>query len=534
MKPGRSSSEGVVIVALAVALAWGLVCAAAPSWAQNAPVTPAAVQPPAAIPPSRPAVCPRCGYVCDASWQFCPACGWDRRVLVGAEAEARRQALTRATVGLTLVRSKEGLRERMSDKEWKLISRYFTHFTGQQKFWATAFPFGPAGFYATSARVLEDVDEVKIRTADNLEYAGHVVGVDAASGIGVLKAEVPGSTPMQAAGTGPKTSEGLYAICYGVGKEEDGELVRYLPVSLHYGEVSATGQSGTDLTSFEGLIRTDHSLPGVGCLGSPLVDRRGDLVGMIVGLMDAGIIYSVSVDALTTAVGPLSEGRSPARPYFGLGLVTVDARRRARFHTAGTVEHPMVGFLVPESPAAKAGVQAGDILVSVEGQDVVTVSEAGARLLAAKTGGAVNLGLKRGGEEVQVPVQTTQRPQRILLDPVDEIQESLEANLVEVSTGPTSQQGLKVIDLARGGRGEHADFKEGDVIVAVNGTALRRLDTFSKVIRSSQGEVFRPADAGGGARDTYHISLDVHTVDGESVHRRYSNLFPEVLAPPGY
>jgi serine protease Do len=453
---------------------------------------------------------------------------------VGTEAEARRQAITRATVGLTVIKGKSGMRDLFSDKEWKQIGRFFGQATGQQKSWATAFPLGSAGFYATSARVLDNADEVKVRTADNLEYAGHVVGIDTASGIGVLKADIPGSVPLRASTTGTKPSEGVYAVCYAVGKEEDGELVRYLPVSLHYGEVSAIGQSGTYLTSLEGLIRSDHSLPEIGCLGSPLIDRRGDLVGMIVGLMDDGILYSVPADGLTTAVGPLSEGLALERPYCGMGLVAPDARRRARFHLAGTMEHPMIGFLVPGSAADKAGVQPGDILVGVDGQNVATVPEAGARLLAAKVGGAITLNVKRGGEEVSISVQAMPRPARIILDPVDEIQESLEANLVEVTTGPTSQQGLKITDLVRGGRGERGDYKEGDLIVAVNGTTLRRLDTFGKVIRSADGEVFRTADASGDTRNRYHIALDIRTVDGESVHRLYSNLFPDVLAPPVY
>jgi hypothetical protein len=131
-------------------------------------------------------------------------------------------------------------------------------------------------------------------------------------------------------------------------------------------------------------------------------------------------------------------------------------------------------------------------------------------------------------------VQPTLRPARIILDPVDEIQESLEANLVEVVTGATSQQGLRITDLVRGGRGERGDYKEGDLIVAVNGTTLRRLDTFDKVIRSADAEVFRSADAGGDARNRYHIALGIRTVDGESVRRVYSNLFPDVLAPPVY
>jgi S1-C subfamily serine protease len=520
-------------------MAWS-AAAAAPPGGEVPPAPPEAREPGDAA--ARAGTCPRCGYLCDAGWRFCAACGWDRRILVGEEAQARLEELTRATVGVTVVKRQRDLSDRMTEKEWRRISRFFTTFKGHRKQWSTAFPFGPQGVYVTSASILEDAEEVKLRTAGNLEYPARVAGIDPVSDVGVVRAEVPGSSPIRAAAEGPASAEDLYSICFPVAVEET--TVRYLPVSVHLGQISATGQSGTGMASVENLLRTDHALPS-GCLGGPLVDRRGHLAGMILGWGDTGITYGVPAADFAPIVGPLADGRPVERPYFGLGLVALDARRRARFHIDGDVEHPLVGFLIPGSPAAESGVRAGDLLTAVGDLAVATVSEAGARLLEAGIGGdAVTLTLLRGTEELRVPVRPVARPRRILLDPLDEIQEALEANLVEVATGPTAAQGLKVTDLVRGGRGEENGYKEGDLITEVEGTGVRRFETFRQVVRSTQKNVFQDAGSAGkeggasGDRgreiDTYFIVLGVRGADGERTRRSYSNLYPGALAPPVY
>lgn len=464
------------------------------------------------------------------------------KVLVGEAAQARLEALTRATVGVTVIKRRRDLRDTMPDRDYRRISRYFTTYTGRRKFWGTAFPLGPPGVFVTSAGLLKDTEEVKLRTAGNLEHGAQVLGIDPASGIGVLRADIPGIAPLTPAPAEPAPAEGLYVVCYPI--DSDGELVRYLPVSLHHGQVSATGQSGTGIVSLENLLRTDHALPA-GCLGGPLVDHRGEVAGMFLGSPDSAINYGVAIADVAPLVEPLSAGHPSARPYFGLGLVTMDARRRARFRIEGSESRPLIAFLAPGSPAEKAGVKPGDFLVAVQDTPVTTVSDAGRRLLRSNTGGeAVTLTLRRGTEEVRLPVTPGTRPARILLDPVEEFQEALEANLVEVGTGPTAQQGLRIVDLVRGGRGEKDDYKEGDVITAVEGKGVRRFDTFNSVVRSSQTHVFQDGgaeeDRGGKttapAREinTYFLSLDIRTADGERTRRVYVNLFPEALAPPIY
>src|SRR5439155_1046257 len=190
-----------------------------------------------------------------------------------------------------------------------------------------------SGLWLTNARFLIGADESKlrVRSYNNREYPASIVGYDLPSGVGVLKADVPAVPSIQVAQTVPALSESSWAVCFPVVFEDD--VVRYLPVSLHQGHLTATVQVG--------------------------------------------------------------------------------------------------------------------------GDKIVTVWDAGRRLLAAPPGGAgVTLTVARGSAETRVPVTPVKRPERVMLDPIDELQETLEANLKEVTTGPGAQQGLVVTNMVRGGRGE--------------------------------------------------------------------------------
>ena len=453
--------------------------------------------------------CPRCGYLCDPAWHYCIACGWDMTRLIGEAEENRLQAIARAAMGVIV----GGRRNRFS----------------------TAFPFGGSGLFLTNARFLIGADETKlrVRSYNNREYPASIVGYDLPSGVGVLKAAVPSVPPIQLAPAAPAPSEATWAVCFPILFEDD--VVQYLPVSLHRGHLTATGQAGTFQVSFENLLRTDHSIED-GCSGGPLVDSRGRIAGMILGSPDDGITYALPLDGLQEIVASLDRHEQPVRPFFGIGLSSPDERRRAKFGLDSGSSQPVIAYLIPGSPSVQAGLRPGDLLLEVGGDKIATVWEAGKRLLAAPPGGAgVSLTVARGGAETRVTVKPVKRPERVMLDPIDELQETLEANLKEVATGAGGQQGLVVTDLVRGGRGEREHYKDGDIITAVDKKSVKTFLGFDETIRTKFKDMF----ADGSVSDrrfasSYFVTLEVRKEGDEKVTRDYINLFPDFLAPPVY
>ncbi|HMC83125.1 MAG TPA: PDZ domain-containing protein [Candidatus Polarisedimenticolia bacterium] len=486
--------------------------------------------------PEQFATCPRCGYSCEVGWRYCPACGWDLRRLAGPEGAATLHGIGTSVVGLSLVQEPPRLEEILPPSFYSLAQRnaYLFH-AERRKSFATAFPLLKPGLFVTIARALELVETVDVRTYNNRIVPGKVLGYDVPSGLGVIQADVTGASPLEVSRHPGGEGDTSWAICYPVARSSG--LVDYLPESYHRGRVTAAGQQGTNLVAFENLLRTDHTLED-GCLGSVLLDPYGAAAGMVLSAPDPGVVYAIPSSDLVSVVETLAEGKRPVRPYLGLGLVPPDDRRRVKFHLSPETSLPVVAYLIPSSPAQSAGVLAGDLLSGVGDEKIHDVAGAGARLLKSAPGGhPVRLTLIREGKEVILSISPIERPAHVLLTPSDELEETLQVNLAEVTTGPTSQRGLRLQQLVRGGRGEKDGYREGDVISTVNGKGAWDLELFNRIVRTDNSHIFGGKDAPEvrGRLSTYRIVMKVRKAEtGEKVERSHMNLFPDVLSAPVY
>lgn len=457
--------------------------------------------------------CPRCGYGCDAGWHYCLHCGWDLTRLIGQGEENRLQEIARASMRVVV--------------------------GGRPNRHGTAFPY-PGGYVVTNARHLVGAaeDRVKLMTWDNQESLATIVGIDLPTGLAVLKPDRPIGTEIPLAPTAPVPPESTWAVCYPVVKE--GDVVRFIPVSLHRGRLTATAQSGQNYVSFEDLLRTDHAIEE-GCNGGPLIDSRGRLAGMMLGKTEDGLTFALPLDRLRPVLDGLVKGDRPKWPYYGLGLVTPDERRRKKFGLDATVDHPVVGFLITGSPASKAGILPGDTVTAVGGEPVKTVWDAGSRLLQGKAGGtAVRLTISRAGTEKTFDLAPIERPARVVMEPFDELEESLEANLRPASADGGKGHGLVVRDLVRGGRGENGDYAngvyhDGDVILSIGNKSVDSPEELNRIVRTQVPDVFGDSPRQDKRyASSYLAKIEVRPVGKDKETREYLNLFPDILAPPVY
>jgi S1-C subfamily serine protease len=258
----------------------------------------------------------------------------------------------------------------------------------------------PDGFVLTSAHVVQGADgDLRARLVDGREMALTVVGADPLSDLAVLRAE-GGDVPPADLGDADRLEVGQLVVAIGNPLGFAG--------SVTAGVVSALGRAlpvggPRARRVVEDVIQTDAAL-NPGNSGGALADSRARLVGVNTAVAGVGLGLAVPVNATTRGIiaALMAEGRV-RRAYVGIagGPRPLPPRVAAELGRDRAIE---VVEVVPGSPAARAGLRAEDLIVSVDGRDVSDVGDLQRLMTAERIGREVALGVIRGGAPVTVPI----------------------------------------------------------------------------------------------------------------------------------
>jgi putative serine protease PepD len=258
----------------------------------------------------------------------------------------------------------------------------------------SGFVYDSNGYIMTAAHVIQGVDEVEIRLYDGTRLRGEVLGTDELSDVGVVKVD---RTGLKAAtlGVGQTVQVGQLAIAIGS------------PFGLNE-TVTAGIVSSTDRVLPDGreVIQTDAPI-NPGNSGGVLADRRGRVIGINSSIRpgdnsngNVGIGFAVPIDIAAKSAAAIVKGEEIQIGYLGVSMG--DA--------TGNQSGAVVQEVTPDSPAAQAGLQAGDVVVSIDSKAVQDRGELVAAIRGHKPGDKVTLGVVRGGNETTITATLTQRP----------------------------------------------------------------------------------------------------------------------------
>ncbi|MBW8803433.1 MAG: peptidase S1 [Catenulispora sp. 13_1_20CM_3_70_7] len=263
----------------------------------------------------------------------------------------------------------------------------------------SAVAFTGDGFLATSAHVVEGVSAGLAVTSDGDEYGFDVVGRDRLSDLAVLRMP-PGRVHAATLGDADMLRVGQLVVAVGnpLG----------LAGSVTAGVVSALGRSLPTRTArgasvIDDVIQTDAAL-NPGNSGGALADHRGRVVGVNTAVAGVGLGLAVPVNATTRLIlSELIGGGKVRRAWLGIGgstlpLPSLLGERLGRRTGFGVME------VVPGSPAARAGVLVGDVLLSVEGRPIDKAQDLQRVMLARRAGAQVAMTLHRRGAMVDMTV----------------------------------------------------------------------------------------------------------------------------------
>lgn len=270
----------------------------------------------------------------------------------------------------------------------------------------TGFIVSADGRIVTNAHVVDGADSVKVTLADGRKVDGKVLGSDTATDIAVVKVDAGESLPTVAFGdsTALKVGQDVVAIGnpFGLGN------------SVTAGIVSALGR---DINSgpFDNYIQTDAAI-NKGNSGGPLFNTEGEVVGINTAIFSptggsVGIGFAVPSETAEKVVAALADGGKVERGFLGVQIqpVTEDIAAALGFDEAKGV---LVTDVTADTPAAKAGITRGDIVVSVDGAEVNSPRDLTRMIATDAPGATVKLGLLRAGEPVDATVTLASRPEQ--------------------------------------------------------------------------------------------------------------------------
>jgi S1-C subfamily serine protease len=265
--------------------------------------------------------------------------------------------------------------------------------------------FTPDGYLLTNAHVVEGARRVRVTALDGATDEAYVVGVDPPTDLAVLRTE----RPIAHAELGRSGSLRVGQLCVAIGNPLG------FAATVSAGVISAVGRAmrGHAGRMLENVIQSDVAL-NPGNSGGPLVDSRGRVVGINTAIIlgAQGLSFSVPSDTARWVAGEILRQGKVVRSWLGISAQTRPIDPRLRRGLNLTVDTGVEVMRVePNSPAAGAGFQPGDILIGLDGKAAATIDEVQRRLASWPVGQLLRAELLRRTRRLERVVFPTEAPQ---------------------------------------------------------------------------------------------------------------------------
>ena len=263
------------------------------------------------------------------------------------------------------------------------------------------------GDILTNNHVVDGYDQLVVTMDDGTTYEAELVGTDASSDLAVIKlkdADASSLTPIEI-GDSSKLNVGEWVMAIGspFGNEQS---VSTGIVSALYRSTAMSSTSGN--TIYANMIQTDAAI-NPGNSGGALVNDNGELVG-INSLIESysgsssGVGFAIPINYAKNIADQIIDGKTPTHPYLGLTLSSVNALN-SRTNKLGTDSGAYVASVTEDGPAAKAGIEKGDVITKLGDEEITSADGLIIALRSHEVGEKVEITLMRGKEEKKVTVE---------------------------------------------------------------------------------------------------------------------------------
>lgn len=268
------------------------------------------------------------------------------------------------------------------------------------------------GQILTNAHVVNNADRVSVTLKDGRTFEGKVLGQDPVTDVAVI--QIPSNNlPTVALGNSDALKPGEWVIAIGNPLGLDNTVTA--------GIVSATDRSASDIGAPDrrvGYIQTDTAI-NPGNSGGPLLNARGEVIGMNTAIIQGaqGLGFAIPINTVQNIAQQLITKGEVQHPYLGVQMVTLtpEIKQQLQVESNGQIQISadsgvLVVRVVPNSPAAAAGIRSGDVIRAIDNQPVSKTEQIQQIVEKSSVGGRVQVQLQRNGKTAQVSVRLANLP----------------------------------------------------------------------------------------------------------------------------
>lgn len=395
---------------------------------------------------------------------------------------------------------------------------FFQHFFGphlgrpntqphqfKQRGAGSGFIISSDGLILTNNHVVEDATTIKVRLADEREFTAEVIGTDPQSDVALIKIDGK-NLPTLPLGNSDNLEVGEWVIAIGSPFE--------LSQTVTVGVVSAKGRSRIGINDYENFIQTDAAI-NPGNSGGPLLNIHGEAVGINTAIFSRsggymGIGFAIPVNMAKNIKQQLLKEGKVTRGWLGVVIQDVN-EDLARSFDLDKAEGILVAEVGEDSPADKAGLQAGDVLLTLNGKQIEDVAALRNKIAMTAPKSTVRLKIIRNGRNKTVSVVLGEQPGSMNKSASRSMKKSHNSTLGKLGLslqdltpalakqfGYAEGQGVLIAQVAPDSAASRVGLQLGQLIEEVNKVRVHSLDELKKSLKSgsASGRVLLRVRAG--------------------------------------